>query len=88
MNYALITNGIVTNIIWLDPRNAGDFPGAVALGDRPVSIGDSYADGGFTRDGAAVLTPLEAAEATIAELDTALVDAEYQNVLLSMGIEI
>lgn len=86
LNYALVANGVVTNIIWLDQRNAADFPGAVALGDRPVSAGDSYVDGAFWRNGARLLTPLEAAQATIAELDAAVVDLEYQNALLTLGI--
>ena len=54
MNYALVENGVVANIIWLYPGNAAEFPNAVPLGDRPVMIGDGYADGVFTRDGAAV----------------------------------
>ena len=86
MNYALIENGIVTNIIWLLPTNADDFPDAVPMGDRPVAIGDAYADGVFTRDGAPVLTPLEEAGNTIAALDAAVVDLEYQNVMLELGI--
>ena len=28
MNYALIENGVVTNLIWLYPANAADFPWA------------------------------------------------------------
>ena len=55
-NYALVENGIVTNIIWLCPINAGDFPNAVCVSDRPVAIGDLYADGVFTRDGEPVPT--------------------------------
>lgn len=42
--------------IELNDRNAGDFPQTVKLGDRPVSIGDSYTDGKFFRDGKEVLT--------------------------------
>lgn len=87
MNYALVENGVVTTIIWLDQRNAADFPGSVALGDRPVGIGDSYADGVFTRGGAPVLTPLEEAQETISGLDAALVEMEYQNVMLELGVE-
>lgn len=51
MNYALIENGVVTNIIWLSPNNAKDFPNAVYYGDIPVGVGDSYIDGKFYRDG-------------------------------------
>ena len=42
MNYALIENNVVINIIWLADRNAHEFPNAVKLGDRPVGIGDTY----------------------------------------------
>ena len=72
MRYAIVTDGIVTNIIALKDRNAGDFPTAVKLGDRPVGIGDTYADGKFYRDGVEVLTPMEQAQAEIAEYKAAL----------------
>ena len=55
MNYALIENGIVINVIWLDPDNAGDFPSAARC-DVPAKIGDAYQDGRFYRDGSEVLT--------------------------------
>lgn len=61
MNYALVENGIVTNIIWLYETNADEFPDAVRLGERQVEIGDTYEDGKFFRDGAEVLTAEEAA---------------------------
>ena len=63
MNYALIENGAVENIIWLHPGNASDFPHAVALNDIPAEIGDSYEDGAFYRDGERVLTAAEQAAA-------------------------
>ena len=78
MRYAIITDGIVTNIIALNDRNASDFPTAVKLGDRPVDIGDTYADGKFYRDGVEVLTPLEHAQAEI--------DA-YKAALNELGVE-
>ena len=59
MRYAWIENGVVTNIIVLNDRNAEDFPEAVKLGDRPVGIGDTYTGGKFYRDGVEVLTPME-----------------------------
>ena len=62
MNYALIENGIVTNVIWLYPANVADFPNAVPLGDVPAGIGDTYEDGVFYRDGEKVLTAAEEAE--------------------------
>ncbi|MEA4928603.1 MAG: hypothetical protein VB104_08000 [Candidatus Limiplasma sp.] len=87
MQYAVIENGVVVNVIWLDPRNAADFPDAVPVGEVAAGIGDGYADGAFWRDGARLLTPLEAVQATIAELDAAVLELEYQNVLLTLGIE-
>ena len=72
MRYALIDNGTVANIIALNDRNAGDFPTAVKLGDRPVGIGDTYTDGKFYRDGVEVLTPMEQAQAEITEYKAAL----------------
>ncbi len=61
MNYALIENGNVTNIIYLHPMNADEFPSAVEIGDLPVAIGDSYENGKFYRGGKEItLTPTEA----------------------------
>ena len=71
MNYTIIENGVVGNVIVLRPANAGEFPGAVALHDRPVGIGDTYSDGRFRRDGEEVLT----ADEEIAAMQTAAVVA-------------
>ena len=51
MNYALIENGIVENIIYLHPMNAEDFPNAVSFDEIPVAIGDEYRNGQFYRNG-------------------------------------
>ena len=70
MNFAIIESGTVVNII-VGPMPS-DMEG-VALGDRPVAIGDNYADGVFTRDGETILTMAERIaklEAKIAELET------------------
>ena len=72
MRYALIDSGIVANIISLNDRNASDFSAAVKLGDRPVGIGDTYADGKFYRDGVEVLTPMEQAQAEMTQYKAAL----------------
>lgn len=72
MNYALVENGIVTNIIWLNERNAGEWPGAVRLYDRMVEVGDTYEDGRFFRDGTEVLTAAEAAQQEAAAYAAAL----------------
>ena len=70
MRYAVITEGTVTNVITLWETNAGDFPGAVALHDRPVGIGGSYQDGKFYRDGKELLTAQEEIEQYKAALQT------------------
>lgn len=78
MRYALVENGVVVNVIWLNDKNAGDFPTAVKLGDRPATMGDAYTDGKFYRDGVEVLTALEQAQA---EIDS------YKSALNEMGVE-
>lgn len=60
MNYAIVEDGIVTNIIWLYPTTP--FENAVPCGDIPVQVGDAYADGKFYRDGKQLLSPLEEAQ--------------------------
>lgn len=57
MRYAIVTDGTVTNVIELRPSVT--WPGAVALGERPVGIGDTYSEGKFWRDGQEVLTAQE-----------------------------
>lgn len=59
MNYALIENGSVKNIIWLYPGNAKEFPNAVPMNDRPVAIGDAWDGVDFYRNGEKVLTAAE-----------------------------
>lgn len=72
MDYALIENGIVTNIIWLYPQNASDFPNAVPMNDIPAVIGDTYRDGVFYRDGERVLTLQEQMQKEAADMQEAL----------------
>ena len=61
MRYAVIEDGVVTNIIVLYPSNAKDFPGAVPCGDVPVGIGDTWDGQDFYRGGNKVVSPLTAA---------------------------
>ena len=83
MNYALIENGVVINLIWLYEGNAHEFPNAVALGDRPVAIGDSYQNGVFSRDGEPVLTEAERLAAEVAEYDAALTE-----IATALGVDV
>lgn len=70
MRYAIVTDGVVSNIIALRSSNAADFPGAVALYDRPAGIGDSYTDGKFYRDGVEIMTAAEENATLRAALET------------------
>lgn len=74
-NMAVITNGVVTNVIWCSDSQ----PETDTLknpGERPVGIGDDYSGGKWYRDGAEILTPLETAQKQIAEYETALSEIE------------
>lgn len=74
MRAAVITDGVVTNIIIIDPdRYTGS---AVQTGDLPVAIGDTYDGADFCRDGAKVEIPVE-------EPNT-----EYAEALAIMGVEL
>lgn len=55
MNYALVENGVVTNIIWLHPMNANDFQNAVPTNGLPIQIGDTYTNGKFYREGKEII---------------------------------
>ena len=50
MTYAEIKNGVVENLVEI-AHNANDFPGYVAVEDRPVQIGDTYDGGAFYHNG-------------------------------------
>lgn len=65
-DYAIIENGIVTNVI------VGPLPDGiegVALNGRPVAIGDAYADGVFLRNGEPVLTEVERIHELTSEIE-------------------
>lgn len=49
-NYAIVEDGVVTNIIWGMVYNMDEFPNAVQIDDLAVEIGDEYADGAFFHD--------------------------------------
>ena len=88
MRYALVENGVVTNIIEMDKRNEQYFPSAVYTGDRPVGIGDTYTNGKFYRDGVEVFTTLEEANNEIDSLTQQLgeaVEQIYQSDMNTIG---
>lgn len=65
MNYAMIENGIVVNVI-VGPLPVG--MDGVFLSERPVAIGDAYENGVFLRNGTPVLTEEERIAALESEL--------------------
>jgi len=74
MRAAMIKNGVVTNIIVIDPdRYTGS---AVQTGELPVAIGDIYDGTDFYRDGVKVEMPAED------------VNAEYIEALKILGVEV
>lgn len=72
MTHAVIQDGVVTNLIWLFSANTEDFPDAVPVNDLPVSIGDSYEDGVFYRNGQELLSVMESTLAEKSDMQTAL----------------
>ena len=66
-NMALVSDGVVVNVLWCSDK-AAQTETLIDPDGRPVGIGDTYSDGKFYRDGAEVLTQLEAAMAEIAAL--------------------
>lgn len=72
MNYALIEDGIVTNIIWIYPANVSDFPNAVNIDMYPVAIGDTYDGEFFYREGEKILSYDELKDSQMQDMQEAL----------------
>jgi hypothetical protein len=70
--YALVENGVVTNVMVLYPPSAAEFAGAVPCGDLPVAVGDTYDGEHFFRDGVQVLSALEQAQKDAEDMQAAL----------------
>ena len=70
--YALVENGVVTNLMVLYPPSAAEFEGAVPCGEIPVAIGDTYDGTYFYRGGERVLTALEQAQKDAEDMAAAL----------------
>lgn len=68
---AQIVNGRVANMLWYS-ENTQSNDTLIDVADRPVGIGDTYVDGKFYRNGAEVLTELEALRAELADARAAL----------------
>ena len=70
--YALVENGVVTNVMVLYPPSASEFDGAVPCGEIPVAIGDTYDGEHFYRAGERVLTALEQTRKDAEDMQAAL----------------
>lgn len=64
MNFALLDNGIVTNIIWIKPEQQSEFQPGAPTGDLPVMTGDTYENGKFYRYGKEITPEAPAPEPT------------------------
>ena len=76
MNYALIENGVIVNIIYLSRANADEFPEAVNVDSHPVGVGDTFVDGVFYRNGQVIpsyeeIAITNAQNALLSEMDAA-----------------
>ena len=67
-NFAIVEDGVVTNVLWGMVYNADEFPGAVQVDDLAVEAGDTYVDGVFYHGG----EPVRTQAALRAELQEAL----------------
>lgn len=74
-NMALIEDGVVINILWCSDGEPETDTRKDML-DRPVGIGDTYADGKFYRDGVEILTPLKTALAEVETLQQELLELD------------
>ena len=61
--YALVENGVVTNVMVLYPPSAAEFAGAVPCGELPVAVGDTYDGEHFYRGGEKLDSPRAVAQA-------------------------
>lgn len=78
--YALVENGVVTNVMVLYPPSAAEFEGAVPCGDLPVAVGDTYDGSDFYRGGEKLDSPLAVAqqEAQALKEDIPMLKAQIQ----------
>lgn len=58
-NFAIVENGVVSNVLWGMVYNSDEWPNAIQVNDLAVQIGDSYENGKFYRDGAEVMSRAE-----------------------------
>lgn len=71
----LLDDSVVVNMLWCS-SNQPETDILKDVGDRPVSIGDTYENGKFYRNGEEILTPLEEALKQNAAYEQALSEIE------------
>ena len=78
--YALVENGVVTNVMVLYPPSEAEFAGAVPCGELPVAVGDTYDGEHFYRGGEKLDSPLALAqqEAQTLKEDIPMLKAQIQ----------
>ena len=81
MQYAIVEDGIVTNVIVLYPPGAAEFPDAVPCRDIPAAIGDTWDGQDFIRNGEKVLTEAD-------QLRQSVEDKQASLELLGVGTEL
>lgn len=72
--YAIIENNVVVNLIFLHPLNENEFPDAIPIGDFPVTMGDTYENGMFHRNGEVLKTNTAILQEDIADMKAALAE--------------
>ena len=68
---ARLDNGVVINVEWL-PDRAVETDTLKNMGDIPVTIGDTWKDGKFYRDGKVVISQMEELQNANADMENAL----------------
>ena len=58
-NFAIVENGVVSNVLWGMVYNSDEWPNAIQVNELAVQIGDSYENGKFYRNGVEVLSRAE-----------------------------
>lgn len=81
MQYAIVEDGTVTNVIVLYPPGAAEFPDAVPCRDIPAAIGDTWDGQDFTRNGEKVLTEAD-------QLRQSVEDKQASLEVLGVGTEL
>ena len=78
--YALVENGVVTNVMVLYPPSEAEFAGAVPCGELPVAGGDTYDGEHFYRGGEKLDSPFAVAqqEAQTLKEDIPMLKAQIQ----------